>query len=142
MQAPLLLRIAAVISFLYFAGHTAGMPWTPATGPAELTVLEEMKGHSFEAQGSVRSYWDYYFGFGIMISGFLLAQAVVLWQLASLAKTDAARLRPVIATILVACVVNAVLAWLYFFAVPAVMAAAISVCLLLAFIAAGRARAS
>jgi hypothetical protein len=51
MKAPLLLRIAAVITFLYFAGHTAGIPWTPAAGPEEMPVLEAMKSHSFEVLG-------------------------------------------------------------------------------------------
>jgi hypothetical protein len=74
MKAPLLLRIAAVITFLYFAGHTAGMPWTPAVGPAELPVLEAMKSHSFNAEGFTRTYWDFYFGFGAIISGYLLVQ--------------------------------------------------------------------
>jgi hypothetical protein len=126
MKASLLLRIAAVVTFLYLAGHTAGIPWTPAVGPKEIPVLEAMKGHSFDAEGFKRTYWDFYFGFGVIISGFLLVQAVVLWQLGSLAKTDALRIRPIVASFFVAFIVNAVLAWKYFFAVPAVMAVAIS----------------
>ena len=39
MKAPLLLRISAVITFLYFAGHTAGIPWTPAVGPAGSSAM-------------------------------------------------------------------------------------------------------
>ena len=141
MTAPLLLRIAAVITFLYFAGHTAGMPWTPAVGPAELAVLEAMKSHSFNADGFNRTYWDFYFGFGVIISGYLLVQAVVLWQLGALAKTDALRVRPIAASFFVAFLVNAFLAWKYFFAIPVVMAVAISVCLALAVFMAGRGKA-
>jgi hypothetical protein len=140
MRAPLLLRIAAVITFLYFAGHTAGIPWTPAVGPAEVSVLEAMKSHSFNAEGSTRTYWDFYFGFGVIISGFLLLQAVVLWQLGSLARIDALRVCPIVASFFVAFIANAVLAWKYFFAVPVVMAVAISVCLALAFVMAGRSK--
>jgi hypothetical protein len=66
----------------------------------------------------------------------------VLWQLGSLAKTDALRLRPIVASFFVAFVVNAVLTWKYFFAVPVVMAVAISVCLALAFVMAGRRKAA
>jgi hypothetical protein len=137
MRAPLLLRIAAVITFLYLAGHTAGIPWTPAVGPAEVPVLEAMKSHGFNAEGFTRTYWDFYFGFGVIISGYLLVQAVVLWQLGSLARADALRVRPIVASFFVAFVVNAVLAWKYFFVVPVVMAVAISVCLALAFVMAG-----
>ena len=141
MKPSVLLRIAAVINFLYFAAHTAGIPWTPARGPAELAVLEAMRTDNFEAGGFARTYWDFYVGFGVAISGFLLVQAVALWQLASLAKSDAARLRPIVASLLVAFAFNVVVAWKYFFPVPAVMAAAIVLCLALALLAATPVRA-
>jgi hypothetical protein len=90
MKSSTFLRIAAVITFLYFAGHTAGIPWTPAVGPAEVPVLDAMKAHSFDVLGSKRTYWDLYFGSGLIISLYLLVQAVVLWQLGSLAKREPA----------------------------------------------------
>jgi hypothetical protein len=136
MKPSVLLRIAAVINLLYFAAHTAGMPWTPSRGPAEIAVLEAMRTHSFEAGGFARTYWDFYFGFGVAISGFLLVQAVALWQLASLAKSGAAGLRSIVACFLVAFAFNAVVAWKYFFPLPAVMGAAIALCLALALWAA------
>jgi hypothetical protein len=142
MKAPLLLRIAAVITFLYFAGHTSGIPWTPAAGPGELPVLEAMKSHSFDVEGFKRTYWDFYFGFGVTISAFLLVQAVVLWQLSSLAKIDASQVRPIVASFFVAFLVNAFFAWKYFFAVPVITTLAISVCLALAFVTAGRTKAA
>jgi hypothetical protein len=142
MKSPIFLRIASIITLLYFAGHTAGMPWTPAVGPGEVPVLEAMKNHSFVAQGFKRTYWDFYLGFGVIISAYLLVQAIVLWQLAALAKTDPLRVRPIVASFFVAFIVNAVLAWQYFFAVPVVMAGAISVCLALAFVTAGRTTAA
>ena len=84
------------------------MPWTPAAGPEELPVIEAMKTHRFETEGFARTYWDFYFGFGVIISAFLLVQAVVLWQLGSLARTGAAQVRPIVASFLVAFVVNAI----------------------------------
>jgi hypothetical protein len=135
-------RIAAVITLLYFAGHTAGMPWTPFTDPEAIKVLEAMKNHRFEAEGFKGTYWDFYFGSGIIISAFLLVQAVVLWQVASLAKTDAIRVRPIIASFFVAFIINAALAWHYFFAVPAGMAAVIALCLAIALVLASRTRAA
>ncbi len=142
MTASLFLRIAAVVTLLYFAGHTAGMPWTPFTDPEAVPVVEAMKNKSFEESGFKGTYWDFYFGFGVIISAFLLVEAVVLWQLGSLAKTDAVRVRPIVAPFLVAYIVNAALAWKYFFAVPAVMAAVIALCLAIALVLAGRTRAS
>ena len=137
-KASTLLRVASILTLLYCAGHSAGMPWTPAEGLGEMAVLELMKSYHFEIEGFSRSYWDFYVGFGTLISGFLLLQAVVLWQLAGLAKTDALRVRPVVATFAVAFLLNAALAWIYFFVVPLVMAIAIAATLGLAFVAAGR----
>lgn len=142
MKTPLLLRIAAVITFLYFAGHTAGFPWTPGLGPGERPVIEAMKSHPFDMEGFRRTYWDLYFGFGLIVSGYLLMQAVILWQLGSLAKTDSVRVRPIVASFFVVSIVNAVLGWKYFFAIPAFMCAAISVYLALAFVMAGRSKAA
>jgi len=141
MNASLFLRIAAVLSFLYFAGHTAGIPWTPVVGPQEIAVLEAMKGHSFDLVGSNRTYWELYFGFGITISAFLLALAVVLWQLGSLARTDAARVRPIVASLFLVFAINGVLAWKYFFVIPLVNTLTISVCVGFAFFMAGRGKA-
>jgi hypothetical protein len=67
----IMLRVASVITFLYFAGHTLGIPWTPAVGPQEVTLLESMKSHHFDAMGFSRTYWNFYYGFGLVISGYL-----------------------------------------------------------------------
>jgi len=124
--------------FLYFAGHTLGAPWTPGEAPADIAVVEAMKSDHFAVIGVSRSYWDFYFGFGLVISVMQLLQAVVLWQLGTLAKTDAARLRPIIAVFCLSLVINAVLGWIYFFPIPLVTAVLIAICLLLAFISAGK----
>ena len=52
MKSSTFLRIASIITLLYFAGHTAGVPWTPDDGPGAVPVLEAMKSHSFDAVGS------------------------------------------------------------------------------------------
>jgi hypothetical protein len=142
MKAFHFLRIAAVLTLLYCAGHTIGMPWTPYTDPEATSVLEAMKSHSFEAEGFKGTYWDLYFGFGLIIGVFLLVQSAVLWQVASLAKTDAIRVRPIMVSFLIAFLINAALSWKYFFAVPAVMASLIAICLAIALVRAGRTQAA
>lgn len=140
MNVSNVLRVAAIITLVYCAGHTSGMPWTPATGPEQAATLDAMRTHTFVAFGAARTYWDFYFGFGVIISAFLLAQAVALWQLGGIARTSPRQVRGMIATFFVASLANAILGWQYFFAVPALMAAAIVVCLAVAFVLAGRAR--
>jgi len=141
MKAFHFLRIAAVITLLYFAGHTAGMPWTPYTEPKATPILEAMKNHSFEGSGFKGTYWDLYFGFGLVISVFMLLQAAVLWQVGSLAKTDAILVRPIVVSFLVAYIINAALAWRYFFVVPVVMSGVNALCLTISLVLASRTQA-
>jgi hypothetical protein len=142
MKAFHFLRIAAVLTLLYCAGHTSGMPWTPYTDPEATSVLEAMKSHSFAEQGFKGTYWDLYFGFGLIISLYLLLQAAVLWQVASLAKTDARRVRPLVGSFLLAFVINAALSWRYFFVVPVVLAGLVAICLAIALVLAARPQAA
>ena len=138
MKAFHFLRIAAVVALLYFAGHTAGMPWTPYMEPAATPILEAMKNHRFEESGFKGTYWDLYFGFGLVISALMLLQAAVLWQVGSLAKTDPILVRPIVVSFLVAFIVNAALSWKYFFIVPVVMSGVIALCLTIALVLASR----
>src|SRR6266581_2289361 len=44
-------------------------------------------------------HWEFYRGYSILFSVTLLLLAVMLWQLAALAKTDAVRMRPLLASL-------------------------------------------
>ncbi len=137
MTPTILLRIAAILTLLHFAGHTLGGVFgAPTHGSEELAVLDAMKSHRFDFMGSARAYWDFYFGFALFTSVNLLLQSVLFWQLATLAKTDAARVRPMVALFFCGYVAFALLSWRYFFAAPLVGEIAIAACLGLATAAA------
>lgn len=142
MRSTTFLRIASIITLLNFAGHSLGYPWTPDVGPAAVPVLEAMKSYSFDAIGSTRTYWEFYIGFGIIISVYLLMQTVVLWQISAIAKTEAVRLRPIMVLFFLVCVVNTFLSWKYFFIIPTAMSAANAICLALALATANRSKAA
>lgn len=133
MKPSILLRIASIITFLYCAGHTTGYPWAPAVGEREMAIVEAMKSHQFDVVGSMRSFWDFYIGFGLVVSGFMLAIAVALWQLASMSKRGVSGLRPMILTFFIAFVINAALDLQFFFIIPTAMAIVISILLITAF---------
>ena len=139
MRPSLLLRIASILTLLLAAGHTAGglSFWSPA---GETEVLRAMRSFHFDAGGVSRTYLDFYLGFGFVIGVYLLMQAVAFWQLASIAKSDALRIRPLIGSFLLASVASAVLSWRFIFVVPVVSFTAVAVCLGLAFYAAGKRR--
>lgn len=141
MNPTLFLRAASIITLLYCMGHSSGMPWTPAEGPAEMAVIEAMKSHPFDVLGVQRTYWDFYFGFGVIISVYQLLQAVILWQVASLAKRGT-QVRSIVAAFFVAFAINAILVWKYFFTIPVIMVVAIALCLLLALVTEGKGRKS
>lgn len=137
MKPSLALRVASVFTLLVAAGHSLGglSFWSPA---GETEVLRAMRSFQFDAAGVSRTYLDFYLGFGLIVSLYLLTQAVVLWQLASFARTDAKRIRPLIGSFFLASVVSAFLAWRYIFLIPVVSFLAIAACLGLAFYAAGK----
>jgi hypothetical protein len=139
MKPTLLLRIASVITLLLAVGHTAGglSFWSPA---GDTEVLRAMRSFHFDAAGVSRTYLDFYLGFGFITGIYLLAQAVALWQLATIAKADPIRVRPLVGSFLLASVVSAFLAWRFIFVLPVVSFTAVAVCLGLAFYAAGKPR--
>ena len=136
MKPSTLLRIGSAISLLHFVGHTAGIPWTPSDDPGSTSVLSAMKSYRFDVTGVERTYWDFYLGFGLIISVYLLVQALALWQLGTMSRKDAISVRPLVALFGLGSVANATLAWKFFFSVPLVLAIAVSLCLGLALTAA------
>ena len=132
MNTTLLLRVASVISLLFAAGHTLGgrKAWSPI---GESEVLKAMRTFRFETMGVSRTYLDFYLGFGFTLSVYLLLQAILLWQLAVVAKTDPLQVRPMIASFALASVAAGILSWVFIFPVPAAFSAVLTVCLGLAF---------
>ena len=128
MKTVILLRIASITSALFAAGHTAGasQSWSP---PGETEVLRAMRSFQFNADGVSRTYWDFYMGFGFIISVYLFLQAVLLWQLATSAKTQPLRVRPLIASFFFASFASALLSLRFIFAIPVMFSGLITVCL-------------
>jgi len=132
MRPVLFLRIASVLTFIHAVLHTIGGVFgAPAPGVQQATVAV-MKANEFQVMGVTRSYGDFYMGLGLVVSVFLTLEAVVFWQLGSLAKTDALRLRPVLATFLIGYLGAAVVSYRYFFVAPVITEILIAACLGLA----------
>lgn len=129
MKAVIYLRIASVLTFVHAILHTVGGVFGKIEpGPQQLAV-DAMKANTFPLMGAIRSLWIFYRGFGLAITIFLLAAAVVMWQLSSLARTDSRRLRPIYWTLLVTFLVMAVNSWVYFFLPPVIVEILIAICL-------------
>jgi len=137
MSKPVLfLRIASVLTLIHAVLHTVGGVFSgPDPGPGTVAV-EAMKANRFLLMGNMRSYWEFYRGMGLAVSIFLTIEAVVFWQLSSLAKKDAARLRPVLAAFAFAYFAMAVNSQMYFFLAPVIVETIIAVCLVMAIVTA------
>ena len=135
MTTTMLLRIAAVISLLFAAGHSLGglKRWSPM---GENEVLSAMSTVRFETMGVNRTYLDFFMGFGWSLSVAMLLQSMLLWQMASLARADAAQLRPIIATFALAALATGVIAWRFIFPVPALFSGVLLIVLAAAFVVA------
>jgi hypothetical protein len=142
LKPSTLLRIASITAFLFAIGHTVGRPWTPGKNSPEKAVVESMKTVHFQVMNANRSYWDFYQGFGITISVYLITLAIFFWQIAGLARLQARQLRPIMLTFLASYLINGIVAYMFFFAIPLIMAAVICICIGLAWMLAGRQRAS
>ena len=119
MKAVSLLRLAALLALVQACAHTAlFLTYTPKHGPEEVAVLELMRAHSFNFSGSLRSYWDMYFGEGLFIVLNCFLQTALLWQLARMARTTPLLARPIVALLLVANLGYFILVRRYFFALP------------------------
>ena len=135
MNAVLWLRISSIVSLLFAAGHALGgrKAWSPM---GETAVLASMRTYQFTVGGVSRTYLDFYKGFGYCLSVAMLLQAIVLWQLIAIARTNPVLVRPIVGAIAAASIANVILSWVFLFPIPVVFGAALSICLAIAFLAA------
>jgi hypothetical protein len=121
MNKPVVfLRIAAVLTFIHAILHTIGGVFGRAEPGAATIAVQAMKANEFLLMGHVRSYWAFYRGLGLGLTIFLTAESIIFWQLASLAKTEGVRIRPMLITFAIAYSVFAVVSSTYFFIGPVI----------------------
>ncbi len=134
MNTALLLRLASAISLLFATGHTLGglKSWSPI---GETDVLAAMRTFRFNVAGVSRTYLEFYRGFGFLLTVYLVMQAILLWQLGSLANVDRLGTRPFILTFFVMSIATGVLTWRFLFPMPVYFCAVLTACLGLALIA-------
>jgi len=135
MKQSLLYRIASVLLILFAAGHTLGFRRVDPRWKLD-SIIAALRSMHFEVQGLNRTYWDFYVGFGFFVTVFLLFAAILAWQLGGLPKEQLAAM-PIVSWGFAACfVVVTFLSWKYFFVVPLIFSGIVTLCLILAALAA------
>ena len=131
MSTSLLYRIASVLLVLFALGHTVGFRSTKDMEGAD-SVVSLMKTVHFTVQGARRAYYDFYVGFGLFVTVFLLFAALLAWHLGGEPR-EALKQMPLVTWGLALTFVGVtVLSQMYFFPVPVIFSALTSLCLLAA----------
>jgi hypothetical protein len=128
VKAPILYRISSVLLLLFAAAHTLEFRQTDPEWGVE-SLIGSMRSVRFDVQGFSRTYWDFYIGFGLFVSVFLVFAAVLAWQLGGLAPETLARMRGPAWALVICFAAVTILSWRYFFIAPVVSAIVITVCL-------------
>jgi hypothetical protein len=126
VKPRILYRIAAVLLLLFDAGHTSGFPWSD---PKWGVDLGSMRSTHFYIMGFSRTYWDFYVGFGLFVSVFVLLAVVLAWQLGGLPPESLALMRGTAWTFALCFAAISVVSWKYLFILPIAFSALITVCL-------------
>jgi hypothetical protein len=141
MRTTLFLRIASVLAIIHSILHTiGGVLSKPNNGAPEIAIIEAMKSRAFNVMGSMRTYWDFFFGYGLIVTITLLVQGVLFWQLGNIAKTNGAQIRPILLLFCFNFIATTIVAWKYFFIAPAVTELLIAAFLAGAYFTAASAR--
>ena len=132
MTSKLWWRVTSGLTSFFAVAHTAGMLNPEVRGPEEKALLDHMRGYHFEIMGATRTYWDFFFGFGLFLTVALVVVAVLSWKLAATSEKDPVLGRQLGWPLLGGQVAFAVLSWKYFFLAPGLVSSAASVTTLLA----------
>lgn len=130
MTTSALYRIAAALLALFGLGHQFGFRSVDPAWQAD-AVARSMQTTAFTVQGFMRTYWDFFSGFGFFVTVFLLFSAVLSWELARLPADARAALSRSRWAFAVCYVAIATIAWTYFFIAPGVFATIIAVSLIM-----------
>lgn len=131
MNTSLLYRTASVLLVLFAVGHTLGFRSTKDMEGAD-SVVSLMKTVHFTVQGARRAYYDFYVGFGLFVTVFLLFAALLAWHLGGEPREMLKQMPLVTWGLALTLVGVTVLSQMYFFPVPVILSALTSLCLLAA----------
>ena len=109
-----LLRASALLLAFLAVGHTLGFLTLKAPTPEARAVFDSMNAVRFAARGQSYSYGDFYRGFGLCVSAYLVFTALLAWRLGDFVDAQPRLVASLTAYLLGLQVANAVLAFAYF----------------------------
>ena len=134
MGVSILLRITSLIALFQYCVHAfLFLTATPSHGEDEINLIQAMKFYHWSFKGFTRSYWNFYFGYGLLAILWGLIEVILLWQLSIFAKNFTLPVRSMIAVLFFANLGHAILTLRYFFLIPAIFDFIVAIFLALSF---------
>jgi hypothetical protein len=127
MTATLLYRIAAFVLVLFAAGHTLGFLTFKAPTPEGIAVQQTMDNVRFHLGSKSYSYGDFYRGFGLFCTAYLLFAAFLAWHLGGMARNTPQSIGALGWVFFGLQVAGIVLSWRYFILPPIIFSAVLSI---------------
>ena len=129
MSATVLYRIAAVLFILFAVGHTVGFLTFKPASQEGLAVRDSMNNVKFQIGGRSFTYGDFYEGFGLFATAYLLFAAFLAWHLGGVAR-DFPQSIGLLGWVFCALqVVSVILSWRYFLLPPVILSGLSAICL-------------
>lgn len=123
-------RSAAVLLVIFALGHQFGFRSVDPTWGAD-ALARAMQTTSFAVQGFTRTFWDFYSGFGFLVTIFLLFSAVLSWELSRMPDVTRGALARTRWAFAICYVAVAIITWASFFVAPGTFATLIAVGLII-----------
>jgi hypothetical protein len=128
MSATVLYRISAVLLILFAAGHTVGFLKFQPSNADGAAVFAQMNSVRLQVGNGKLTYGDFYRGFGLFCTVYLLFAAYLAWHLGSVAQTNPQTIATLAWVFFALQLSSMALSWKYFLPPPVVFSAIIALC--------------
>src|SRR5215813_9367796 len=116
-----LIRVGSIIMVGLMIGHMSAYPWTSMKALQETQLTTLMKSVPFEFMGERSTYWNLYFGWGVLVAILLLALASILWILLDFAMFRPRSAGAISAIVSSASLVGVYLSFRFFYISPFIL---------------------
>ena len=121
LSPTILIRVGSILMIGLMIGHMAAYPWMSIKAPQETQLTRLMKSVPFEFMGQSSTYWNLYFGWGVLVAVLLLALASILWILPDFAALRPRRAGVISAIVAIASLFGAYLSFRFFYIPPFIL---------------------
>jgi hypothetical protein len=128
LKPAIFYRTASVLLLLFAGLHTFGFRQVDPQWGVD-SLIRSMRSIHFDIMGTNRTYWDFFVGFGLFFSIFLVFAAVLAWQLGGLTRQTLASMRVTAWALVICFTAVTIVSFRYAFIVPIIFSSLILLCL-------------